>query len=186
VLHAPSSLGALAVGPDLDGPGRLAAAARKVVDFAGLSAVAASPESGGFTPERLAAMASAELLKAAGVINPAYAGWDTQSEEILIAQGQASGAAGRMFERFFLPQLPDLRQRLDTRDNLGRRTDRPAAAGRWRTHRQAVLRPHLDAGAFPAGTGAADRYRADGRSPAVRPSTARPWSNCSSSTDSSA
>jgi SAM-dependent methyltransferase len=107
-------LAALAVGGNATASGALAAAAREVIDVAGLSAVVAAPESAGLTPERLVGLATAELLKPAGLVDPSYAGWDTQSEEGLIAQGKASGTAARMFERFFLSQFPGLAERLGT------------------------------------------------------------------------
>jgi hypothetical protein len=137
-------LAALAVGADPAAKDGLAAAAREVIDVAGLGGVLESPESGGLTPERLAGMASAELLKAAGVIDPAYAGWETQSEEILIAQGTASEAGARMFKQFMLPQLGDLGKRLATPG--ARMLDVGTGIGALAVgYRRGVLRPGLAA-----------------------------------------
>ncbi|MFN2562436.1 MAG: cyclopropane-fatty-acyl-phospholipid synthase family protein [Jatrophihabitans sp.] len=90
--------------------GSLTHAARDVLEAAGVPehTLASSP----LTPAQIEALASAGLLKTAGLLTGRDVSWADQSDDALRAQGQASGIAAAMFAQFVVPNYPELGARL--------------------------------------------------------------------------
>lgn len=107
-------LAALALAVDRGTTGPLASAARDLMTAAGLGELMASVDELPISPEELRGMAAAPLLQGAAVLgDPEYHGWGAaQSDEALVAQGRASGAAAMLFAGVVLPHCGDLGDRL--------------------------------------------------------------------------
>ena len=104
-------LAALRLAARRDSDDALLQAAQSVLAAAGLTdAIARSP----FTPPQLEALASGSLLKAAALATGRSPSWADHTDETLLAQGQVSGASGRLFAQFLLPHLPGFAERLAT------------------------------------------------------------------------
>ncbi|RKS80053.1 methyltransferase family protein [Motilibacter peucedani] len=87
-------------------------AARAVLEASGLLAPGAPLSTGfGASPQQVAAQASAGLLQAAAVVQGS-AGWAGLPDEVLLAQGVASGQTAAAFRQLVLPALPGLGERL--------------------------------------------------------------------------
>jgi predicted O-methyltransferase YrrM len=107
-------LAALALAVDRGTTGPLSSAARDLMTAAGLGELMGSVDDLPISPEELRGMAAAPLLQGAAVVGgPDYQGWGAaQSDEALVAQGRASGAAAMMFASVVLPHCGDLGDRL--------------------------------------------------------------------------
>jgi SAM-dependent methyltransferase len=107
-------LAALALAVDRGTSGPLSSAAHGVMTASGLGELLAALDDLPISPEELRAMAAAPLLQGAAVLgDPDYQGWAAaQSDEALVAQGRASGAAAMLFARVVLPHFGDLADRL--------------------------------------------------------------------------
>jgi SAM-dependent methyltransferase len=104
-------LAALRLAARGDSDDALLRAAQSVLAAAGLTdAIARSP----FTAPQLDALASGSLLKAAALATGRSPSWADHTDETLLAQGQVSGASGRLFAQFLLPHLPGFAERLAT------------------------------------------------------------------------
>jgi SAM-dependent methyltransferase len=110
------SLAALALtGLDNSTP-ELTAAARELLAAAGLTGTSGNPLPGpGTSASRpVASQAAASLHQASAVARGHGTDWGNQSDEALLAQGNASAQAARHFPRFILPSMGDLPGRLAT------------------------------------------------------------------------
>ena len=107
------SLAALALTARRGGAPELTAAARQLLAAAGLPAAREEPPPGLGTPapQQIANRAAATLHQASALAGGGI-GWSAQSEEALLAQGQASAGGARPFAQFMLPTMGDLADRL--------------------------------------------------------------------------
>ncbi|RZS91558.1 methyltransferase family protein [Motilibacter rhizosphaerae] len=87
-------------------------AARQVLEAAGVVPPGGELTTGlGASPAQVAAQAAAGLLQAAAVVQGAD-GWMALPDEVLLAQGVASGQMAAAFRRMLLPDLPGTAERL--------------------------------------------------------------------------
>ena len=107
------SLAALALTARRSGPPELTKAARQLLAAAGLTAAPDEPQPGLGTPDpqQIASRAAAALHQASALAGSGI-GWSAQSEEALLAQGNASARGARPFAQFMLPMMGDLAGRL--------------------------------------------------------------------------
>ena len=108
------SLAAFALAARGDGPADLTAAACELLAVAGLTAaLGESPaDLGAVTPRQAASRAAAGLHQASALASGRGYDWAAQSDEALLAQGQASAGGARPFSQFMLPMMGDLAGRL--------------------------------------------------------------------------
>ena len=108
------SLAALALAARGDGPAALTAAASEVLAATGLSSAAGQPLRGlgTSTAGQIASQAAASLHQVSALVSGRSIGWDAQSDEALLAQGNASAQAARGFAQFALPMMGGLAERL--------------------------------------------------------------------------
>jgi hypothetical protein len=111
------SLAALALVAAGDGPPDMTAAAQQLLTARGIAAPPGQPLRGFefATTQQLASQAAAPLQQAAALANGRVLSWSAQSDEALLAQGQASAAGAPAFAQFLLPAMGDLASRLATR-----------------------------------------------------------------------
>lgn len=107
------SLAALALATRDDSPPELRAAAGEVLAVAGLTGAPGGPLRGlgTSTPGQIADQAAAPLHQASALVSGGIS-WNAQSDEALLAQGNASAQAARPFAQFMLPMMSDLADRL--------------------------------------------------------------------------
>jgi len=108
------SLAALALAAQGDGPPELTAAARELLDAAGLTATQGTPLAGLGTaaPQQIASQAAAALHQASALASGRGYEWGTQSDEALLAQGHTSAQGAIPMTRFMLPMMGDLAGRV--------------------------------------------------------------------------
>src|SRR6266568_376449 len=108
------SLAALALAARDDGPPELTAAAGELLAATGLTAEPRGPlrEHGTSTPRQIASQAAAALYQASALASGRGYHWDAQSDEALLAQGNASAQAAVPMARFLLPMMGDLADRV--------------------------------------------------------------------------
>jgi hypothetical protein len=64
------------------------------------------------TPRQIASQAAPPLHQASALVSGCGISWNAQSDEALLAQGNASAQAARAFAQFLLPVMGDLGGRL--------------------------------------------------------------------------
>jgi hypothetical protein len=64
------------------------------------------------TPQQIASQAAAPLHQASALVSGCGISWNAQSDEALLAQGDASAQTARAFAQFLLPVMGDLGGRL--------------------------------------------------------------------------
>lgn len=103
------SLAALALAARDDGPPGLTAAAQQLLAAAGLTAAPGAPLTGfgTATPGQIASQAAAALHQASALAAGRGYDWAGQSDEALLAQGQASAQAAVPMARFMMPMMGD-------------------------------------------------------------------------------
>jgi SAM-dependent methyltransferase len=108
------SLAALALVAAGDGSPDRTAAARQLLTACGITAVPGRPEPQGDTPtsQQIANQAAAPLHQAAALASGRTINWSDQSDEALLAQGQASAYGAPAFAHLVLPAMGDLGRRL--------------------------------------------------------------------------
>lgn len=108
------SLAALALATRDDSPPELRAAAGELLAVAGLTGAPGGPLRGlgTSTPGQIASQAAAPLHQASALVSGRGISWNTQSDEALLAQGNASAQGARPFAQFMLPMMGDLAGRL--------------------------------------------------------------------------
>ncbi len=108
------SLAALALATSHDGPPELTAAAGELLAAIGLTGAPGGPLRGlgTSTPRQIASQAAAPLHQASALVSGCGISWNAQSDEALLAQGDASAQAARAFAQFLLPVMGDLGGRL--------------------------------------------------------------------------
>jgi len=108
------SLAALALAARGDCPPDLTAAAGELLAAAGLTGAPGQPLQGlgTATAGQIASQAAAPLHQASALLTGRGMGWDAQSDEALLAQGNASAQAARQFAQFALPVMGGLAERL--------------------------------------------------------------------------
>jgi len=96
------------------GPPELTAAAGELLAATGLTAGPRGPlrELGTSTPRQIASQAAAVLHRASALASGRGYHWGAQSDETLLAQGNASAQAAVPTARFLLPMTGDLADRL--------------------------------------------------------------------------
>lgn len=107
------SLAALALVARGDGPPGITAAAVQLLSACGITAPPGQPAPGGdsATARQIAGQAAAPLHQAAALAS-GCASWSDQSDQALLAQGQASAYGARAFAQLVLPAMGDLGSRL--------------------------------------------------------------------------
>lgn len=108
------SLAALALAARDDSPPGLTAAAKALLAVAGLTGPPGRPLRGlgTSTPGQIASQAAAPLHQASALVSGRGISWNAQSDEALLAQGNASAQGARPFAQFMLPMMGDLASRL--------------------------------------------------------------------------
>jgi len=108
------SLAALALAARDDSPPELRAAAGELLAVAGLSGPPGRPLRGLGTSTlgQIASQAAAPLHQASALVSGRGISWNAQSDEALLAQGNASAQGARPFAQFMLPMMGDLASRL--------------------------------------------------------------------------
>jgi SAM-dependent methyltransferase len=108
------SLAALALATSDDGPPELMAAAGELLAAIGLTGAPGGPLRGlgTSTPRQIASQAAAPLHQASALVSGCGISWNAQSDEALLAQGDASAQAARAFAQFLLPVMGGLGGRL--------------------------------------------------------------------------
>jgi methyltransferase family protein len=108
------SLAALALATRDDSPPELRAAAGELLAVAGLTGAPGEPLRGlgTSTPGQIASQAAAPLHQASALVSGRGISWNAQSDEALLAQGNASAQGARPFAQFMLPMMGDLAGRL--------------------------------------------------------------------------
>ena len=108
------SLGALALVAAGDGPPEITAAAQQLLGACGITAAPGQPVPGGDTKtaQQIASQAAAPLHQAAALASGRVINWGAQSDEALLAQGQASAYGARAFAELLLPTMGDLAGRV--------------------------------------------------------------------------
>jgi predicted O-methyltransferase YrrM len=108
------SLAALARVAAGDGPAEITAAAQQLLGACGITAAPAQPMPAGdtTTAQQIANQAAAPLHQAAALASGHVVSWGAQSDEALLAQGQASAYGARAFAELLLPAMGDLASRL--------------------------------------------------------------------------
>jgi hypothetical protein len=107
-------LGALALVAGGQGSSGITAAAQQLLLAAGITAVPGQPLRGFevATPSQLASQATSPLQQAAALASGRTIDWSAQSDETLLAQGQASALGARAFAQILLPAMDGLAGRL--------------------------------------------------------------------------
>jgi len=108
------SLGALALVAAGDGPPEITAAAQQLLGACGITAAPGQPVPGGdaMTTRHIASQAAAPLQQAVALASGRVINWGAQSDEALLAQGQASAYGARAFAELLLPTMGDLAGRV--------------------------------------------------------------------------
>ena len=108
------SLAALALAASGAAAPELTSAARELLAAAGLAAVHGDPppDPGNPDPGQIASEAAASLEQASALLRGRGSGWQDQSDEALLAQGNTSAQAATAFARILLPVMGDLDGRL--------------------------------------------------------------------------
>lgn len=108
------SLAALALVAAGDGPPDITAAAQQLLSVCGITAAPgqAAPEGDTTTAQQIASQAAAPLHQAAALASGRVVSWGDQSDQALLAQGQASAIGARAFAELVLPATGDLANRL--------------------------------------------------------------------------
>ena len=108
------SLAALALATRDDSPPELRVAAGELLAVAGLTGAPGEPLRGlgTSTPGQIASQAAAPLHQASALVSGRGISWSAQSDEALLAQGNASAQGARPFAQFMLPMMGDLAGRL--------------------------------------------------------------------------
>jgi SAM-dependent methyltransferase len=108
------SLAALALVAAGDGPPDITAAAQQLLSVCGITAAPGRPASEGdtTTAQQIASQAAAPLHQAAALASGRVVSWGDQSDQALLAQGQASAIGARAFAELVLPATGDLANRL--------------------------------------------------------------------------
>jgi protein-L-isoaspartate O-methyltransferase len=108
------SLAALALATRDDSPPELRTAAGELLAVAGLTGAPGGPLRGlgTSTPGQIASQAAAPLHQASALASGRGYHWNAQSDEALLAQGNASAQGARPFAQFMLPMMGDLAGRL--------------------------------------------------------------------------
>lgn len=108
------SLAALALVAAGDGPPDITAAAQQLLSVCGITAAPGQPVPGGdtTTARQIASQAAAPLHQAAALASGRVVSWGAQSDQALLAQGQASAIGARAFAELVLPATGDLANRL--------------------------------------------------------------------------
>jgi predicted RNA methylase len=108
------SLAALALAAGGDSPPELRAAASEVLAATGLTSAPGQRLRGlgAATAGQIASQAAAPLHQASALVSGRGIGWDAQSDEALLAQGNASAQAARQFAQMVLPMMGGLADRL--------------------------------------------------------------------------
>jgi predicted O-methyltransferase YrrM len=112
--EAARSLAALTLATSDDGPPELTAAAGELLAAIGLTGAPGGPLRGlgTSTPRQIASQAAAPLHQASALVSGCGISWNAQSDEALLAQGDASAQAARAFAQFLLPVMGGLGSRL--------------------------------------------------------------------------
>lgn len=107
-------LGALALVAGGQGSSHITAAAQQLLLASGIAAVPGQPLRGFevVTPGQLASQATSPLQQAAALASGRTINWSAQSDETLLAQGQASAFGARAFAQLLLPTMGGLAGRL--------------------------------------------------------------------------
>jgi hypothetical protein len=110
----PGGHAALALATSDDGPPELTAAAGELLAAIGLTGAPGGPLRGlgTSTPRQIASQAAPLLHQASALVSGCGISWNAQSDEALLAQGNASAQAARAFAQFLLPVMGDLGGRL--------------------------------------------------------------------------
>jgi SAM-dependent methyltransferase len=110
------SLAALALATRDDSPPELAAAAGELLAVTGLTGAPGGPLRGlgTATPGQIASQAAAALHQTSALVSGRGISWNAQSDEALLAQGNASAQGARPFAQFMLPMMDGLSGRLAT------------------------------------------------------------------------
>jgi predicted RNA methylase len=108
------SLAALALAAGRDSRPELTAAAWELLAAAGITGAPGQPLRGlgSSTAGQIASQAAAPLHQASALVSGRDIGWGAQSDEALLAQGNASAQAARLFAQFALPAMGGLAGRL--------------------------------------------------------------------------
>lgn len=108
------SLAALALAAGGDSQPELTAAAWELLAATGLTGAPGQPLRGlgTSTAGQIASQAAAPLHQASALVSGRSISWGAQSDEALLAQGNASAQAARAFARFLLPTMGGLAGRL--------------------------------------------------------------------------
>ena len=108
------SLAALALVAAGDGPPDITAAAQQLLSVCGITAAPGqpAPEGDTTTAQQIASQAAAPLHQAAALASGRVVSWGDQSDQALLAQGQASAIGARAFAELVLPATGDLANRL--------------------------------------------------------------------------
>ena len=108
------SLAALALVAAGDGPPDITAAAQQLLSVCGITAAPGQPVPGGgtTTAQQIASQAAAPLHQAAALASGRVVSWGAQSDQALLAQGQASAIGARAFAELVLPAMGDRANRL--------------------------------------------------------------------------
>jgi predicted O-methyltransferase YrrM len=108
------SLAALALATRDDSPPELRTAAGELLAVAGLTGAPGGPLRGlgTSTPGQIASQAAVPLHQASALASGRGYHWNAQSDEALLAQGNASAQGARPFAQFMLPMMGDLADRL--------------------------------------------------------------------------
>jgi predicted O-methyltransferase YrrM len=108
------SLAALALVAAGDGPPDLTAAAQQLLSICGITAAPGQPLPGGepATAQQIASQATGPLHQAAALASGHATRWSAQSDQVLLALGQASAYGARAFAQLLLPAMGDLASRL--------------------------------------------------------------------------
>ncbi len=108
------SLAALALVAAGDGPPDITAAAQQLLSVCGITAAPGQPVPGGdtTTAQQIASQAAAPLHQAAALASGRVVSWGAQSDQALLAQGQASAIGAQFYAEVLLPAMGDLANRL--------------------------------------------------------------------------
>ena len=108
------NLAALALVAAGDGPPEITAAAQQLLGACGITAAPGQPVPGGdaMTTRHIASQAAAPLQQAVALASGRVINWGAQSDEALLAQGQASAYGARAFAELLLPTMGDLAGRM--------------------------------------------------------------------------
>ena len=108
------SLAALALVAAGDGPPDITAVAQQLLSVCGITAAPGQPVPGGdtTTAQQIASQAAAPLHQAAALASGRVVSWGAQSDQALLAQGQASAIGAQFYAEVLLPAMGDLANRL--------------------------------------------------------------------------